>query len=769
MIQTAERVFAADPLSAGEARRFTERTLAAWGATDLLDATVLLVSEVVTNGVLHARTSIRLYLELDGGRLLVEVWDRDPSQVRLRRADREAIGGRGLAIVEAVSERWGTRHDENLKCVWFELQRSESAPVAVGGGPGGGGPGGARPGSERPRQRGHTAGRERPRQDGRRLRPVPTARPLSESRLRELRERAIRAIDRSLTISDPNQPGNPLVYVNPAFERMTGYAAEEAVGRNCRFLQGPATDPDAVARLRDALRAGRSCTVTLLNYRKDGSTFWNELTVSPVRGVHGELTHFVGVQSDATERVVDQGERERLLEAEQQARAEAEALRAVAEASRVQAEETQHRLWLLAEATTLLTTSLDVDSALERLTELVVPILADWSIVDLLDDGGRPRRVGVGHLDPGLAARLRELEQKHPQSLDEGSASASVLRGGPAVLLPEISEEWVSGWVRSPELLAAYRRAGPASSAISVPLRARGRVLGALTLLSIGAGRRFDEADLRLAEDLGRRAGLAVDNARSYERELHVAETLQRNLLPDGLPPVPGLELAVRYVAGSAGVEVGGDWYDVIPGTDGSALLVVGDVMGHDLRAAALMGRLRSAVRAYAIEDDRPAVVLHRLDRLAQRLEPGELATVVCARVAPGGTAVTYANAGHPPPLLVSSRGTRYLEGGRGVLVGVAQGAEREEVTLPLPDGGTLLLYTDGLVEDRDEQLEGGLELLASEAAARAHAGIEVVCDGLLTALGASARRDDIALLAVRRRPAIDHPRARAIPLVQPR
>src|SRR5262245_20535071 len=550
---------------------------------------------------------------------------------------------------------------------------------------------------------------------------------------------------------------------------MTGYPAGEAVGRNARFLQGPGTDDDAVGELREALRAGRGCTVTLLNHRRDGSTFWNELTVSPVLGDDGKLTHYVGVQTDVTERVLAQSERERLLKAEQRARAEAETLRAAAEASRVQAEETQHRLWLLAEATALLTASQEVDSALERLTELVVPILADWSIVDLLDEEGRPRRVGVGHLDPGLAARLRTLEQKYPLNLQEASASASVLRGGPAVLLPQITEEWVSSWVRSPELMATYRRAGRASSAISVPLRARGHVLGALTLISIGAGRRFDDADLRLAEDLGRRAGLAVDNARAYRRELQVAETLQRHLLPDQLPSVPGLELAGRYVAGSAGVEVGGDWYDVIPGTDGSAILVVGDVMGHDLRAAALMGRLRSAARAFAIEDDRPATVLRRLDRLVGRLEPGELATAVCARIAPGGTTITYANAGHPPPLLVASSGTRYLEGGRGVLVGVAPETDRQEVSLPLPTGSTLLLYTDGLVEDRDEQLDNGLKLLAAEASARARAGLEAACDGLLAALDAPARRDDIALLAVRRRPAIDHPSATATPLTVPR
>jgi PAS domain S-box-containing protein len=585
--------------------------------------------------------------------------------------------------------------------------------------------------------------------------------------LSDLRDRAITATERSFSISDPHQRDNPLVYVNPAFERMTGYTADQAVGRNCRFLQGRDTDRAAVAELRAAVRAQRQATVTLLNYRKDGTAFWNEVSISPVLDGGGRLTHFVGVQSDVTARVSAEMERERLYQAEQDARAQAEAAKAAAEAAhaaaeaarlaaetaRVEAEETQHRLGLLAEATSLLTTSLDVDTTLRRLTRLVVPMFADWSVVDLLEDDGRVRRVGVGHLDPRVASRLLELEQRTPLDLEADTPTTAVLRGQPAKLVTGITDEWLAGKLRSPELLAAYRQAGPVTSAIVVPLRARGRVLGALTLLGIGAGRHFGEADLRLAEDLGRRAGLAVDNARSYERELRVAETLQRNLLPQRPPKLPGFESAVRYVPGSAGVKVGGDWYDVIPGQDGSAVVMVGDVMGHDLHAAVLMGRLRSAVRAYAIEDDRPATLLTRLDRLVQRLEPGELVTMVVARIAPDGSSLTYANAGHPPPLLVDPDGsTSFLEEAHSVLVGVSPADELdyEEASISIEPGATLLLYTDGLVEDRDAELGEGLALLADEAGRRVGSRLETLCDAVLARLDAPRRRDDIALLAIR-------------------
>ena len=867
MIRKAETTFAGDPRSARKARRFAEQTLGAWGAHDLTDPAVLLISEVVTNGVLHARTEVDVKLQLDGERLLVEVWDRDPHNVRPRNPGDEATGGRGLLIVDALSGRWGTRHDGDTKCVWFEVKRGgndvdgtrapvrslepaaavmaeaitgtveDSAaalvttvspppagppltsmlssapaavllidrareeitfgnqaalelldadltlPVAVGDWAEAAGftrPGGLPLGPDETPLARVVAG-EHVRGEPLTCETVAGTRVLwatgwvlpsipdlpdsgivalfdisglgADQPLRELRDRAILATERSFTISDPSLPDDPLVYANPAFERMTGYTVEESVGHNCRFLQGPGTDPAAVDELRLGLRERRQTTVTLLNYRKDGTAFWNEVAISPVLDGSGELTHFVGVQSDVTARVLAEHERERLYLAEQQARAEAEAASVAAEAARAEAEETQHRLGLLAEATTLLTTSLDVETTLRRLTALMVPIFADWSVVDLLDENGRPRRVGVGHLDPRLAARLLELEQRYPIDLNAPTPSAAVLRGGPAQLMPEVTDDWLARSIRSPELLAAYRQAGPMTSIVTVPLRARGKVLGALSLIGIGAGRRFGEADLRLAEDLGRRAGLAVDNARSFERELRVAETLQRTLLPSSAPKLAGFELAVRYVPGSAGVKVGGDWYDLIPGLDGSAVVVVGDVMGHDLRAAALMGRLRSALRAYAIEDDRPGTLVGRLDNMMQRLEEDELATLVVARISPDGTSVTYANAGHPPPLLVAPDGsTQYLEEGRSVLLGVAAEVEHAEATIAIDPGATLLLYTDGLVEERNTSVGEGLAILADEAARRAGSGLETTCDAILGRLEAAKRADDIALLAIRSR-----------------
>ncbi len=191
-----------------------------------------------------------------------------------------------------------------------------------------------------------------------------------------LRERAIQSTSCSFTISDATDPELPLLWVNPAFTLTTGYSVEEAIGRNCRFLQGPGTDPARVQELRTALAAGRDATVVLLNYRKDGTSFWNQVAISPVRDDSGQLTHFVGAQTDVTERV-----------------------------------EADQRLALLAAATSLLADTLDLDEAMDRLTHLLVPELADGMLLTLTDPPGAPPRVFVQHRDRNTDLLDHLLEQ----------------------------------------------------------------------------------------------------------------------------------------------------------------------------------------------------------------------------------------------------------------------------------------------------------------------------------------------------------------------
>ncbi len=271
-------------------------------------------------------------------------------------------------------------------------------------------------------------------------------------------------------------------------------------------------------------------------------------------------------------------------------------------------------------------------------------------------------------------------------------------------------------------------------SLMVVPLRARGRVLGALTLASQHPyGRRYGQRDLHLAADIAGRAGLAVDNARLYETEHAAAATLQRSLLP-AVPQVPGLQVAARYLVGMDGNQVGGDWYDVLNLPDGAVGVAVGDVVGHDLRAAAAMGQLRGVLRSYAWDGGPPGSVLDRCDQLVQGLEMAAMATAVYARLEPpdatGERLLRYANAGHPPPLLLGPDGTLLrLDANHSPMIGAVpgfgrrEGPGRTEATVRCAPGSVLVLYTDGLTDIAGEDADERTALLEATIAGLAPGG----------------------------------------------
>jgi PAS domain S-box-containing protein len=557
-----------------------------------------------------------------------------------------------------------------------------------------------------------------------------------------LRDRAVTATGMSFTITDPRRPDDPLVWVNPSFTTLTGYPADEAVGRNCRFLQGRNTDRAAVGRIREALRQRRPITEVLLNYRRDGTAFWNQVAISPVFDGSGDLVNFVGVQNDVTERISVEQERRSAL---------------------AEAEEARAQLRLLADATTQMTAALGVVDACERLARSLVPELADLCAVDVLDVPGRgvPRRLAVATRDPSDEQRLRELGRLRNYHVGRGSDTGNVLAGERPVLVPELPERGADRYPDDPAAAAVYDTLR-LRSVMVVPVRARGRVLAALTLITQHPyGRRYGARDLHLATDIAGRAGLAIDNARLYETEHAAAVTLQRSLLP-AVSDVAGVQVAARYRVGVDGNQVGGDWYDVLDLPDGALGLAIGDVVGHDLRAAAAMGQLRGVLRSYAWDGGRPGSVLDRCDQLVQGLEMAAMATAVYARVeTPGPDGVRmmrYANAGHPAPLLLEPDGTLVrLDERRSPMIGAIRslgrrsGPGRTEAVRRCPPGSLLLLYTDGLTdvagEDADERttlLERTLRELPPGVAA------DDVVDRVLEVCSPRRLRDDVALLAVR-------------------
>ena len=690
--------------------------------------------------------------------------------------------------------------------------------------------------------------------------------------MRRLLDRAVAASANGIVITDPKLPDNPIVYVNPAFERISGYGAEEVRGRNCRFLQGEERDQPALDELRTALREERESRVVLRNYRKDGEPFWNELYVSPVHDDGGRLTNFVGVQNDITERrrieeilreseerfratfehaavgaaqvgidgrwlrvnrrlceivgythdemlgmtfadithpedleadleqtramlrgesqtytmekryvrkdgrtvwvnltvslvreasgepryfiavVEDISERKRieeerdlLLVREQLARAEAVAAR--------------RRLALLAAAGPMLSASLDYEDTLRRATRLLVPDLADWCLIDIAEEDGRVNQLAAAHADPEKEELLPRLGEHRTFGEDDPGSTAQVLRTGRSVLLSGLPDGALYGpEVGGGEHLKVLRELEP-RSLMSVPLLARGRTLGAMTLVSSRPDRRYDDEDLLLAENLAYRCALAVDNARLYRDRSEIARTLQRSLLPPHLPEIPGVELGAEYLPAGEANEVGGDFYDVINTVEDGWICAIGDVRGKGAEAAAVTALARYTIRAVTMSNDLPSAILSGLNEaMVRQLPEDRFCTAACARLEPldddPGVGVDVSRAGHPPPLVVRADGTVEEISCPGRALGVFPDAELGDTHMRLMPGETMVFYTDGVTEARspdgsffgEERLRRFVAVHADEHAADLAAELK----SAVLKFQEGYARDDLALLVLR-------------------
>jgi PAS domain S-box-containing protein len=571
-------------------------------------------------------------------------------------------------------------------------------------------------------------------------------RPASEE-MRRLLDRAVAASSNGIVITDPNAPDDPIVYVNPAFERISGYAAEEVEGRNCRFLQGEDRDQPALDELRGALREERECRVVLKNYRKDGTPFWNELYVSPVQDEEGKLTNFVGIQNDITQRRRTEEERDLLLVKEQLARAEAV--------------DARRRLALLAAAGPALSASLDYEETLEGITRLLVPDLADWCLLDIVEDDGSINQLAAAHAESEKEDLLRRLREHRQFGEEDPGSTAEVLRTGRSVLLPVLPDPtFYERALGRGEHLDIVLRLEP-RSLMCVPLSARGRTIGAVTLVSSGPDRRYDEEDLLLAEDLAYRCALAADNARLYRDRSEIARVLQRSLLPPLLPEIPGVEVGAEYLSVGESSQVGGDFYDLINTVEDGWICAIGDVRGKGVEAASVTALARYTIRAITMKDDRPSEVLAALNEaMLRQLPEDRFCTAACIRLEPevgsAGIGVDISRAGHPPLFLVRTDGTVEEVGLSGRVLGVFPDAELGDSSLRLMPGEALVLYTDGITEARSP--DGGFfgedrlrRLLGSCAGCDAVTFAERIKDDVLD-FQEGDPRDDLAVLVLRAR-----------------
>ncbi|WUB67830.1 SpoIIE family protein phosphatase [Streptomyces sp. NBC_00582] len=437
------------------------------------------------------------------------------------------------------------------------------------------------------------------------------------------------------------------------------------------------------------------------------------------------------------------------------------------------------RLQLLSDAGARIGSTLDVSRTAQELADVAVPQFADFVTVELLPDveraeAGRARDEGVLRLRraaqqsvlPGVAEAV--LRPGEVDSWPADSPAAQCLATGRAVLRAEF-DPWTADWSAGHPARAAAVRAVGVHSVMAVPLRARGHTLGVAVFLRHQRPESFGEADLLLAEEITARAAVCIDNARRYTRERDTALTLQRTLLPRRLPAQAAVEAAFRYLPADTLAGVGGDWFDLIPLSGARVALVVGDVVGHGIQASAVMGRLRTAVRTLADIDLPPDELLTHLDDLVIRLSvdaapdddvPPDQATEMAAGLGatclyavydPVSRVCTLASAGHPAPAVVSPAGEVDVpDVPPGPPLGLG-GVPFETTEIVLAEGSLLVLYTDGLVESREQDLAEGTARLR-HALARPAGSPDEVCDALLASVPPGEPGDDIALLVARTR-----------------
>ncbi len=559
----------------------------------------------------------------------------------------------------------------------------------------------------------------------------------SEARKSAILESALEAIvtmDRLGTI----------VEMNAAASEMFGLDREAAIGGELAELMIP---EGLRQRHREALRRfprtgrgrilGRRLELTGL--RADGTEFPVELTVTRVQLPDPDEILFTGYIRDITPRRRAEELQAQLFESERAAREEVE--------------RAHERSAFLADASVILGGSLDHRRTLAKVARLIVPRLADWCSVDLGEADGTVQSVAVAHADPDRLELTREYRRRFPPDLSVGGGVAAVISSGEPAIYPEVTPEMLEAGMPDPERRAMLEELG-LRSVMVVPLKARGQAIGSITFASAASGRTYGEADLELAQELARRAALALDNARLYEERSHIARTLQRSLLPRRLPEIPGVQVAAFYQpAGVTQTEVGGDFYDVSEAADGAWSVVVGDVCGKGVEAAALTGMARHTLRISVLRETTPSAALRDLNRVMLQEDGERFCTVALGRLERTyrGLRLTVACGGHPPPLVLRSDGGVASIGAPGSLLGVFPNVSIEDVVLDLDAGDQVVLFTDGLVDARHPTPldDAGLRRLVAECRdLSAQATVDRIGEAI--ADPGSEAPDDVCILVLR-------------------
>ncbi|MBV9212068.1 MAG: SpoIIE family protein phosphatase, partial [Actinobacteria bacterium] len=464
------------------------------------------------------------------------------------------------------------------------------------------------------------------------------------------------------------RPDGELLYANDAAVRSLGFSSQEellttpvaqVITRFEFFDESGQPVPVEALPGRRALLGDPAPEPLLVRSRRQGDPGerWVRIKAAPVLDAAGRPVLAINVMEDVTE------------------------VQLASESSR-----------FLAEAGTILASSLDYQTTIGNVARLAVPRIADWCAVDMLEDG-RIRHVVVAHADPGKVELAVDYQRRWPVEPADPTGVPNVLRTGEPEIFPEIPDDLLAASIEDPEQLEVIRSLGMRSVMI-VPMEARGRRLGAVTLVSAESGHSFGDRDLALAQALASRCALAIDNARLYGERANIARTLQESLLPPELPQPPGLEIAARFRAAGEAFEVGGDFYDVFPTGGDAWAAVIGDVCGKGPEAAAVTALARYTLRATAMREQLPSRVLATLNEamLRQRSDR-RFCTVLYAILDAGeaGTQVRFASGGHPLPLVIRHDGSVEEVGEPGTLLGIVQDPELADDAISLRPGESIV------------------------------------------------------------------------------
>ena len=510
-----------------------------------------------------------------------------------------------------------------------------------------------------------------------------------------------------------------VIYMTPSFLQLLGTTLEEV--REGGWLSHAV--PEDVERVQAAWTNRHSWHgIWEEEYRvrgADGKTYTILCRGSCVRDDNGQILGWTGLNLDLTER-----------------------------------SKAREQLRFLVEAGRLLSMSLNPATTLERVANLMVPRIADWCSLDLLEENGELQTVAVMHADPSKVELLREI-RGYPQSDNSTQGLWKVIRTSESELYEVIDDSVLQAAAVDERHLALLRSVGMISGMI-VPLRARGRVLGVMTLVQAESGRTFTLDDVRFAEILAARAALAYDNARSYTKEQRVADTFQRASLPSALPQLPGIRLHATYLPGGSESEVGGDWYDAFQLPSGRLAISIGDVAGKGLRAAVAMANARPALRGCALEGLKPAELLERVNQQLA-YEGSGMITALFGILDPVDLEFTFATAGHPSPLIGYADGRVERLTAKGLPLGLFADSTYEETTVSLEPGSLLVCYTDGLIEF-DHDIVAGEKILQEAVSGEMKLQTPDPSAAIVRRVILRAPQDDVAVLtlSISARP-VDH------------